>query len=120
MFVSPILAKRYTDAELRATFMKMPPPEYPFEARSHHHTGSGLFRLIVDERGAVTSVDVLKSTGHPELDYCSVSGFRRWYARPGARREVDVPVTFTLGGATSGPGDDGEVIRELRKEQGRH
>ena len=86
----------YTPADFKAIFLKMPSPEYSYEARRRRFTGSGLFRLFVDEKGQVESVKILKSTGYPELDSSSVKTLREWQARPGNRREVDVPVNFIM------------------------
>jgi outer membrane biosynthesis protein TonB len=44
----------------------------------------------------VTAVTVLKSTGHKILDSEAVETLNLWVARRGERREVDVPVTFSL------------------------
>ena len=58
-----------------------------------------MFRLHVNERGTVTAVTVVKSTGYRSLDSEAIETFKRWVARRGERREVDVPVTFALSGA---------------------
>src|SRR5467141_4886989 len=89
--VSPAFARRYTGAEIKAMFTYMPWPDYPYHARSIHMTGVGMFRLLVNEQGRVTSVVTLQSTGQPELDAEAIKTYLRWLARPGAKREVDVP-----------------------------
>jgi TonB family protein len=90
------LATTYDPPEVRAMFFYRPHPDYPFQLRARHFVGSGLFRLHVDERGSVTSVDVLRSTGHPELDSEALKAYRKWRAKPGTTREVDLPCTFAL------------------------
>src|SRR6266480_6467973 len=87
--LSPALARRYTGAEIKAMFTYMPWPGYPYHARSIHMTGEGLFRLLVDEQGRVTSVVALQSTGERELDAEAIKTYMRWQARPGSKREVD-------------------------------
>jgi outer membrane biosynthesis protein TonB len=39
---------------------------------------------------------LMKSTGSPILDLAAAGGLYRWHAKPGRRREVDMPVTFTM------------------------
>ena len=95
--LSPALARRYSGAEMRAMFTFMPRPDYPYKARLFHLEGDGMFRLLVNEQGKVTSVATLQSTGHPELDREAVKAYMRWRARPGSKREVDVPTTFVGG-----------------------
>jgi TonB family protein len=93
--LSTASARQYSGPELRAMFTFMPFPEYPYKLRFVQHMGgSGMFRMIVDERGKVTAVTTLQSTGHPELDAEASKGLMRWKARPGQKREVDIPVTF--------------------------
>jgi TonB family protein len=58
-----------------------PVPQYPDEAKKHHQTGSGLFRITPDlNTGSVVTVTVIKSTGYPTLDNSAVKAFRhtRW------------------------------------------
>jgi TonB family protein len=98
MLATPALARHYSDAEWKAMFIESPKPDYPLELRRQHLTGRGLFRMYVDEQGKVTSIKILKSIGHRELDAEAMKGFIRWRAKPGTRREVDMPITFTMNG----------------------
>ncbi len=82
--------------DLRKEFLSMPTPVYDLRLRRSHITGSGVFTLTVDEKGKVTDVTVRKSTGHRELDAQAIYGLRQWRAKPGARRQIDVPLTFSL------------------------
>ena|ERR1700736_6715760 len=91
-----VQARRYTDEEIKAMFLDRPLPKYPYEMRRLRITGSGLFRLYVDNKGKVTSVKILETTGRRELDEESRKAFQRWRAMPGKAREVDVPATFTM------------------------
>lgn len=83
----------------------MPSPEYPYNARTLRKEGSGSFRLFIDEQGRVVAIKTLKSTGDPELDNSSIAALRQWQARPGTKREVDVPVKFTIGSKPPGFGN---------------
>ena len=111
------MARPYSDAERKAMFVRAPTPDYPYEARRRKEEGTGLFRLLVDERGKVTNVTVLRSTGHPILDAEGLRALKAWLARPGERREVDVPLRFLLSGSAgkgNGMGNDGLGIMKSR------
>jgi TonB family protein len=76
-----------------------PRPLYPPEVRDRHITGSGLFRLTLDlSTGSVAKVAVIKSAGHPILDDSAIQAFRQWRWKPGRWKEIDIPITFTMGG----------------------
>jgi TonB family protein len=110
-------ARPYSEAERKAMFFRAVKPEYPYEARRRREEGTGLFRLYVDKPGRVTAVTILKSTGHQVLDSEGIRTFRMWRARPGERREVDVPLNFTLTGtqrSDNGMGKDGLSIMKSR------
>ena len=91
---APASAKRYTDAEIHAIFVRRPVPEYPLDVRRRHITGSGVFRLFVNEQGRVTDVTIIETTKNAQLDASAVRAFRQWRAKPGPKQEVDVPATF--------------------------
>lgn len=77
-----------------------PKPPYPYEARAHHTTGSGVISVDVDPgSGSVTSASVSQSTGSPILDNAATSTFRQWRFRPGTVSKVRIPITFTMSGA---------------------
>jgi TonB family protein len=86
-----------TSAEVLAMFPKKYTPSYPYEARRARMHGSGIFRLYIDKDGVVTTVGVIKSTGHKLLDINAAYGLIHWRAHPGRAREVDLPVTFSIG-----------------------
>ena len=88
-----------SEAEAKAMFVRTPAPDYPYDARRRREEGTGLFRLHVDERGKVTKVTILKSTGHQALDAEALKTYKAWLARPGERRKVDVPLRFVLRGS---------------------
>ncbi len=77
-----------------------PRPEYPYEARRQHLTGSGVALLSIDpSNGSVLDVQMAQSTGSALLDNAARAGFRRWRFRPGTVSQVQTPITFTLTGA---------------------
>jgi len=60
--------------------------------------GSGVFLLKVDiKTGKVTSIKVVKSTGHEVLDHSAIQALQKWRYAPGAVREVRVPIRFPAG-----------------------
>ncbi len=86
----------------KAVAIFAPKPDYPYEARSRHVTGSGVAVLSVDTAsGTVTDASMGQSIGSPILDNSTVSTFRRWKFRPGAcAPKVKVPITYTMTGAS--------------------
>ena len=78
-----------------------PRPQYPYEARSRHVTGSGVIVCTVDSgSGSVSGCSVSSSTGSPILDNAATSAFRQWRFRPGTVSKVNIPITFTMTGAS--------------------
>jgi TonB family protein len=72
-------------------------PQYPYEARARHVTGSGLFRLTLDlSTDSVAKVTVIKSAGTPVSDSSAIDAFRQWRLKPGRWKEIDLPVTFVM------------------------
>lgn len=85
----------------RALAINSPRPEYPYEARSRHITGSGVCVVSVDtSSGAVTDATMAQSLGNPILDNSAMSAFRRWRFKPGTVSKVKIPITFTMTGAS--------------------
>jgi TonB family protein len=75
-------------------------PEYPEKARRERLTGSGLVGLEINTgKGEVTSVRMLKSTGHQVLDAAALKACRRFGFVPGTIATAEVPVSFSTSGA---------------------
>jgi TonB family protein len=84
----------------RAYALSAPRPEYPYEARSRHITGSGVVVMAVDPAtGFVDDVFMEQSIGNSILDNAAISAFRRWRFKSGTPRKIRVPITFNLTGA---------------------
>ncbi|MEY2439442.1 MAG: Gram-negative bacterial TonB protein C-terminal [Verrucomicrobiota bacterium] len=84
----------------KALALRAPRPEYPYEARNRHITGSGIAILAVDFRtGAVTNATMVQSTGNALLDHSALSAFGRWQFKPATTSQVKIPITFTITGA---------------------
>jgi len=77
-----------------------PRPDYPYEARSRHITGSGVAVISVDPNtGLAVDAMMEQSIGNPILDNSTISAFRRWRFKPGTPARVRIPITFVLTGA---------------------
>jgi TonB family protein len=86
---------------VKALVMYAPRPVYPYEARRQRTTGSGMALLTVDPTsGEVTAVRMVQSCGSVILDNSTLDGFRRWRFKPGTAASVQVPITYTLTGAS--------------------
>jgi len=84
----------------RALALAAPRPDYPYEARSRHITGSGVVTLRVDDAsGTVLEASMEQSIGSPILDQSALSALRRWRFKRGTPPHVRVPITFTMMGA---------------------
>ncbi len=84
----------------KISVLSAPRPEYPYQARSRHITGSGVALLTVDQRtGSVVQAAMGQSTGNPILDSSALSAFRRWRFKPGTPPRVRVPITFLITGS---------------------
>ena len=83
----------------KAFAVSAPRPDYPYEARSRHLTGSGIAIVTVDPiTGAAVDVTMAQSIGNPILDNSTVSALRRWRFKPGSPARVRIPITFLLTG----------------------
>jgi protein TonB len=92
-------AMSISSAKALATYA--PRPQYPYEARSRHITGSGTCVVVVDPgSGSVTSASMAQSLGNPILDNAATSAFRQWRFKPGTVSKVRIPITFTMTGAS--------------------
>jgi protein TonB len=97
----PVKAAEMSMSRAKALAISSPRPPYPYEARAKRITGSGVIVATVDPAsGEVTNASVSKSTGSSILDDAAVSAFRRWRFRPGTVSRVNIPITFTLTGAS--------------------
>ena len=95
------------DAGLRNVFPgRMAVPEYPYEARRDHWSGSGIYRAFVTPEGKVTKVTVVKGARYRVMDDAVIYAARRWRAKPGRSREVDFSMTFIAPPRAGMPGHD--------------
>jgi TonB family protein len=99
---APVMtSKSLSGSSAKEFAVSVPRPEYPYEARRSKITGSGVCVMTVDTGSdAVTSAEMVQSTGSPILDNAATSAFRRWRFVPGTVSRVRMPITFTMGGAS--------------------
>jgi len=100
MVASPTSTTILSGAAAKALAVYAPPPEYPYEARSRHITGSGVVVMNVDtSSGLVTAASMAQNIGSPILDNAAMSAFRQWRFKLGTVAKVRMPITFTTTGA---------------------
>jgi TonB family protein len=88
-------------ASAKALVMYAPRPVYPYEARRLRITGSGIALLAVASAdGNVIDVRMTQSCGSVILDNGTLDAFRRWRFKPGSVERVQVPITYTVTGAS--------------------
>jgi len=86
---------------VRALVTYAPRPVYPYEARRQRLTGSGIALLTVAPvDGKVVDVHMTQSCGSVILDNATLDAFQRWHFKPGSVERVQVPITYTLTGAS--------------------
>jgi TonB family protein len=74
-------------------------PAYLREARDKGLTGKGVAVVKVDPAtGHVTSVSMIKSTGHEILDSAVLRTFRQWRFPPRGITTFEIPIQFTTKG----------------------
>ena len=77
-------------------------PPYPRKARRLGYEGIVMLKVLIDEKGRVDDLTVLKSSGHTVLDRAALSAVREWLFEPGTeggikkKMWVKIPVRFDL------------------------
>jgi TonB family protein len=86
---------------VKALTLYAPKPNYPYEARRTGTTGTGIAQLTVNSAaGNVVNARMAQSTGSGVLDRATLEALQRWRFKPGVAENVDVPITYTLGGVS--------------------
>ena len=82
--------------KFKGIILSAPVPNYPESVRSHYTLGAqGIYRLTVNPKnGTVDEVGVLNKAGNAKLDAVVVFEFFKWKFKPGALKQLDVPVMF--------------------------
>lgn len=82
------------------TMSYAPPPLYPQQMVDQGAEGTVRLNIEVDADGTVRSMDVVESSGFPELDQAAVRAAVRWRFHPATRdgvavrARIEVPITF--------------------------
>ena len=109
----PVQITVRSQSEIKQTFTYFPHPAIPDELQGYAGTqvgGTGTYRMIVDSQGAVSQVTIvkgftvtavyderfsdIKGNAVPALDQVMVQALRRWRAKPGPIRVVDIYWSF--------------------------
>lgn len=64
------------------------PPSYPAPSRHLHEQGSVTLQVALDEQGAITGADIVKSSGYPRLDEAARAAVRTWQCNPPSRAGI--------------------------------
>jgi TonB family protein len=78
------------------SFTTSPPPNYPTIALQNNWEGTVLLRVSIDAEGAVSEVEVARSSGHPILDGAAVTAVRRWRGSPATQNGLAISTTELL------------------------
>ena len=93
-----------------------PPPDYPLEQACSDIGGKVVMRVVVGTEGRPTEVEIVQSSGVPELDRAAEDGVRAWEFTPATRRgqpvsqTIQVPMSFT-------PTPESELCAERARRQ---
>jgi TonB family protein len=81
----------------KAVAVSMRMPQYPYEAKRAHISGSGVCVMTVDAAsGNVTGAVMEQSTGSGILDKVTTDAFRKWRFKPGTVSQVRVPISYEI------------------------
>jgi protein TonB len=91
----------YTSVDVNPVPVKTPPPEYPQEMKRSGASGVVAVTIVIDEKGAVISAKVAKST-HAEFEAAALEAVKKWTFKPGkkdgvaVKTKVTIPLRFNL------------------------
>ena len=77
-------------------------PEYPYIARKRRYEGRVVLRALVDGKGEVKKIVVVKSSGYLVLDKAAINALKKWHFVPArvsgrpVEAWVEVPFVFNL------------------------
>lgn len=85
-------------------YVREPAPRYPPQSRRLREQGLVVLRVLIDEKGQASSIEIESSSGHVRLDHAAKDAVARAAFRPyvedGAPRRalVLIPIEFSLSG----------------------
>jgi serine/threonine-protein kinase len=71
-------------------------PKYSQEARSFRASGTSVLSAVVDERGIISNIQVVRAVGYG-LDQQAIAALKNWRFQPGFRNGAPVRVQITVG-----------------------
>ena len=90
------------DADVQ--MLHTPPPRYPPQSRRMREEGTVVLRILVNESGYPSDVQVEEASGFPRLDQAGIAAVKRWRFSPACQNGkavsgwVLVPLNFSLTG----------------------
>lgn len=84
------------------SYLKNPPPRYPWRARQEGYEGTVLLDVEVLPSGRCGRLRIARSSGHVILDEAARSAIASWHFQPARRGTqpvavwVEIPITFRL------------------------
>jgi len=85
----------YTKVDENPVPLKTPPPRYPLSLKYERIEGLVAVAIVIDERGAVVSATVVKSS-HKDFEEPAIEAVKTWKFRPGKKDGVPVKVRVTV------------------------
>jgi protein TonB len=88
--------------DYNASYLRNPPPQYPYSARSMGRTGRVMVRVLVNAAGLPEKVELRTSSGTDALDEAALDAVRNWRFVPARQGDkpvaawVVVPISFSL------------------------
>ena len=84
----------YIPEKYRGIILNAPEPDFPASTELRQ-LGQGIYRLVINPKtGLADEVKVLQSSSARKLDAAAVMAFMQWKFKPGALKEIDVPLSF--------------------------
>lgn len=92
--VSNAAPDAFIPPKFKGVILSTPVPEYP-PGTLYEPGQSAIYRLKINPNtGAVDEVGVMRRAYTPKLNAEAVLGLLKWKFKPGAIKEIDVPVEF--------------------------
>ncbi|MFT3783622.1 MAG: energy transducer TonB [Nibricoccus sp.] len=91
----------YTKVDVNPVPVKTPPPEYPYQMKRDGVTGVVAVTIVVDEKGAVATATVAKSS-HADFEASAIEAVKKWKFKPAqkdgapVKMRVTIPIRFNL------------------------
>ena len=84
----------YIPEKYKGIILNAPEPDFPASTELRQ-LGQGIYRLTINQKtGLADEVKVLQSSSAKKLDAVAVMAFMQWKFKPGALKEIDVPMSF--------------------------